>query len=299
MLSLLSALCLLFQAVISVRTELVTVPVVVTDRHGHRITGLRQEDFHVFEEGRPQPVAIFHHGDAPITIGLVVDRSQSMRAKTASLLSAVSAVLRTARPDDELFAITFNDSVSFTLPAEHAFTRDATALSAALAATRSEGRTALYDGIAAGLRQLDRGRPDGARALVVVSDGGDNASRQRYSEIVATARQSNVVIYAIGLQSASDAQGEEDAGLLARLCRDTGGVAAFPTGEKGIAAASNDVARDLREQYTLGFTPGARTDGQAFRKIEVRVTRSGSAGYRIRARSGYIAGDGMGRKETP
>jgi VWFA-related protein len=103
--SLLPAVLLLFQAVISVRSELVTVPVTVTDTHGQQVNGLIEGNFRVFEDGRPQPIAVFHHGEAPVTLGLVVDRSQSMRPKDDAMLITVSALLQTSRPDDELFAL--------------------------------------------------------------------------------------------------------------------------------------------------------------------------------------------------
>jgi len=284
----LSAALLLLQAVISVHTELVAVPVVVTDSRGHHVSGLNQDNFQVFEDGRPQPIAVFHHGDGPVTLGLIVDRSQSMRPKSAALLIAVSALLRSSRPEDELFAVTFNDRVLFALPGE-AFTRDVNELSAALTAVRAEGRTALYDGVAEGLRHLDLGHGE-KRALVVLSDGGDNGSVHRYAEILALARRSDAVIYAVGLLGTSPIDDdEEDAGLLKRLCRDTGGVAYFPRTPDDIAAVSARVASDLREQYIIGFTPGTPTGGRTFRKLDVKVTATGQGPLRVRTRAGYEA----------
>jgi Ca-activated chloride channel family protein len=284
----LSAALLLLQAVISVHTELVAVPVVVTDSRGHHVSGLNQDNFQVFEDGRPQPIAVFHHGDGPVTLGLIVDRSQSMRPKSAALLIAVSALLRSSRPEDELFAVTFNDRVLFALPGE-AFTRDVNELSAALTAVRAEGRTALYDGVAEGLRHLDLGHGE-KRALIVLSDGGDNGSVHRYAEILALARRSDAVIYAVGLLGTSPIDDdEEDAGLLKRLCRDTGGVAYFPRTPDDIAAVSARVASDLREQYIIGFTPGTSTAGRTFRKLDVKVTATGQGPLRVRTRAGYEA----------
>lgn len=284
----LSAALLLLQAVISVHTELVAVPVVVTDSRGHHVSGLNQDNFQVFEDGRPQPIAVFHHGDGPVTVGLIVDRSQSMRPKSAALLVAVSALLRSSRPEDELFAVTFNDRVLFALPGE-AFTRDVNELSAALTAVRAEGRTALYDGVAEGLRHLDLGHGE-KRSLIVLSDGGDNGSVHRYAEILALARRSDAVIYAVGLLGPSPIDDdEEDAGLLKRLCRDTGGVAYFPRTPDDIAAVSARVASDLREQYIIGFTPGTPTGGRTFRKLDVKVTATGQGPLRVRTRAGYEA----------
>jgi Ca-activated chloride channel homolog len=286
----LPAVVLLLQAVISVHTELVAVPVIVTDGRGHHVSGLQAENFRVYEDGRPQPIAVFHHGDVAITLGLIVDRSQSMRMKTAALLAAVSALLQTTRPDDELFAVDVSDRVSFALGDDRPFTADAKALETALIAVRAEGRTALYDGVAEGLQHLQLGRAE-KHALIVVSDGGDNASRRRYAEVLALARRSNAVIYAIGLLGTAPVEEDEDAGLLKRLCKDTGGLAFFPRAASDIAAMATDVARDLREQYTLGFTPEERTDGRAFRKIEVTVSATGRGRLHLRTRSGYVTGD--------
>ena len=286
MLLLLPALLMLLQSVIAVHTELVVVPVVVTDSQGRHVADLNEQSFHVFEDGRLRPTAAFHRGDAPITLGLIVDRSQSMRPKTQALLTAVSAVLRTIRKDDEVFAVDFNDNVSYELPRDHPFTNDPSQIHAALIAARSEGRTALYDGVAAGLKQLRAGHGE-RRALIVISDGGDNASTQKYADVLALARQSDGVIYAIGLLAAS-AEDDEDAGSLKRLCRDTGGMAYFPRTAGEIADVSAQVAAELREQYTLGFLPGAPTQTRGFRKIAVTVAAEGRGRLRVRTRSGYV-----------
>jgi len=278
---------LLLQAVISVHTELVAVPVSVTDARGRHVSGLTQENFRVFEEGRPQPIAVFHHGDAPITLGLIVDRSQSMLAKRSALQTAVSALLRSSRPDDELFAVGFNDRVSFALAASRPFTNNSREIVASLPAIPTGGRTALYDGVAEALEHLQLGQSE-KKVLIVVSDGGDNASQRTYAEVLALARRSDAVIYAIGLLGTSAVEEEEDAGLLKRLCKDTGGVAYFPRTNDEIAAMSTNVARDLREQYTLGFAPGPRTDARAFRRIEVRVSAAGQRRLHVRTRSGYV-----------
>ena len=298
MLAFLPAILLLLQAVISVHTELVVAPAVVTDARGHHVTGLTRESFRILDNGRPRPISAFHHGDSSVTLGLIVDRSQSMRPKTQALLAAVRSLLRTSRADDELFAVDFNDDVSLALAAGRLFTNDAEELAAALAAVRAEGRTALYDGVAAGLEHLERGRAQ-RRALVLVSDGGDNVSRRKYADVLALARRSDAVIYAIGLTSSSPAEEQEDAGLLQRLCKDTGGVAYFPKTDAEIAAASATVAGDLREQYTLGVVPADRPDGQRFRKIEVTASAPGLGRLRVRTRSGYIAAGDAGEKRRP
>jgi Ca-activated chloride channel family protein len=258
------------------------------------VNGLIQENFRVFEDGRPQPIAVFHHGDAPVTLGLVVDRSQSMRPKDDALLTTLSALLQTSRPDDELFAVGFNDGVSFALAPSHPFTNNVREIESRLSVMPAEGRTALYDGVAEALQHLQLGHGD-RRALIVVSDGGDNASSRTYSDVLALARRSDAVIYAIGLVRTAQAQEDEDVGLLKRLCKDTGGLAVFPRTTDEIVALSAQVARDIRQQYMLGFVPDARTDGHAFRKITVTVTAPGQGRFSIRARSGYIVAEDKGK----
>jgi Ca-activated chloride channel family protein len=285
MMSFVPAFVLLLQVIISVHTELVVVPAVVTDARGQLVSGLTQDDFRVSENGHPLPIVAFHHGEASLTLGLVVDRSQSMRAKGDALFAVVSRVLQVAGPGDELFAVSFNDRVRFALPEDRPFTNVGGAILTATAAVPAEGQTALYDGVAAALERLQLGRAE-RHALIIVSDGGDNASRRKYDEILALVRQSDAVIYAIGLLGSDE---QEDAGLLKRLCKDTGGVAYFPATMEDIAMVSSQIARDLREQYTLGFTPTESRSSRKFHAIDVTATAADHRRLRVRARTGYLA----------
>ena len=284
---LLPALVLLLQSIITVHTELVVVPAVVTDARGQLVTGLTQDNFHVREDGRPAQLVAFHHGEGTMTLGLIVDRSGSMRSKTEALFAVVSRLLQAARSDDELFAVDFNDHVSLALPEAQAFTNAGGGLLTAIAAIPAEGQTALYDGVAVGLEHLQLGHAE-RHALVVVSDGGDNASGRKYAEILALAQRSDAVIYAIGLLGASPEEEQEDAGLLKRLCKDTGGVAYFPTTGAEIATVSTQIARDLHEQYTLGFAPAESAGAPRFHKIEVTASSVDRGRLRVRARIGYL-----------
>jgi len=286
MLSFVPAFVLLLQAIISVHTELVVVPAVVTDARGQLVSGLTQDNFRVSENGHPLPIVAFHHGEgASLTLGLVVDRSQSMRSKAGALFAVVSRVLQVAGPGDELFAVSFNDRVTFALPEDRPFTNVGGTVLTATAAIPAEGQTALYDGVAAALERLRFGRAE-RHALIIVSDGGDNASRLKYDEILALVRQSDAVIYAIGLLGSDE---QEDAGLLKRLCKDTGGVAYFPETLEDIVIVSGQIARDLREQYTLGVTPGESVGSKKFHAIQVTATGADHRRLQVRARTGYLA----------
>ncbi len=270
------------QGTISVVTALVVLPVRVTRADGDFVSGLTQDQFRVYEDGRQQPITLFRQEDTPVAVGLVVDHSHSMGSKLQSVATAVSAFAQSSNPEDEMFVVDFSDSVSMNLPGGKPFTSDPRELAKAVSAVSAQGMTALYDAVAEGLDHLQLGRSD-KKALIIVSDGGDNASRRKYADILELARQSQAVIYAIGLV---DEHEEENPDVLRRLCKDTGGLAFFPTKGQSVSEISASIAQDLREQYTIGFTPQMR-NGDSFHKIRVEVTAPGQGKLQVRTRSGY------------
>jgi VWFA-related protein len=272
------------QGTISVETALVVLPVRVTGSDGDFISGLAQEQFRVYENGRRQPITLFRQEDTAVTVGLVVDHSRSMGPKLPGVSAAVSAFAQSSNPDDEMFVVDFSDKVSVELPGGKPFTSNPRELAQAVSAVSARGMTALYDAVAEGLNHLQLGRWD-KKALIIVSDGGDNASGRKYADVLDLAHRSQAVIYAIVLVGASE---EENPGVLTRLCRDTGGLAFFPSEGQSVSNISKIIARDLREQYTLGFAPEKRT-GDAYRKIHVDVTAPGRGKLHVRTRAGYSA----------
>ena len=259
------------QGTISVETALVVLPVRVTGADGDFVSGLAQERFRVYEDGRRQPITLFRQEDTPVTVGLVVDHSRSMGPKLPGVAAAVSAFAQSSNPDDEMFVVDFSDNVSVELPGGKPFTSNPRELAQAVSAVSARGMTALYDAVAEGLNHLQLGRWD-KKALIIVSDGGDNASGRKYADVLELSRRSQAVIYAIGLVGAPE---EENPGVLRRLCKDTGGLAFFPAEGQSVSDISTRIAHDLREQYTLGFTPEKRND-DSFRKIRVEVTAPGT-----------------------
>jgi VWFA-related protein len=191
-----------------------------------------------------------------------------------------------------MFVVDFNDSVSLEPPGGAPFTNDPKILEGAVSAVSARGKTALYDAVAEGLRHTQLGHLE-KKALIVVSDGGDNASGYSYSQILDLARRYQVTIYAIGL---IDSNEEENPKALLRLCKDTGGIAYFPGSEENVTDISKQIARDLREQYTLAFPPEKTNIAQPFRKIEVKVVNHGRGKLRVRSRSGYL---GLEPKQPP
>jgi VWFA-related protein len=251
------------------------------------VSGLNLEDFRVFEDGRPQKLTLFQQEDAPVTVGLVVDHSRSMAPKLAEVSAAVSAFAHSSNPQDEMFVVDFNDDVWLQILGGKPFTHNAKDLETAIAAVSARGRTALYDAVAEGLKHLRFGHCE-KKALIIVSDGGDNASHQKFSQILALAQRSQVVIYSIVLQGEGQ---EENPGVLRRLSKSTGGISYFPRSAETVASISALIARDLRDQYTLGFAPEKQTTDASFRKVQVKVSAPGRSNLHVRYRPGYFAAD--------
>jgi len=272
------------QTKIAVSANLVLLPVKVTDSRGAFTSGLKLEDFRVFEDGQLQKLTVFEEGDTPVTVGLVVDHSRSMGPKLPDVALAVSSFAHSSNPHDEMFVVDFNDEVLIELMRGKPFSNDAKELGEALGAVSARGRTALYDAVSEGLQHLQYGHLE-KKALIIISDGGDNASHLKYSQVLAQARQSQTLIYAIALVGSDEK--EENPGLLRRLCKDTGGIAYFPHEGESVSYVSTEIARDLREQYTLGYAPQGIQRADAFRKIEVKVIATGHGRLHVRSRQGY------------
>jgi VWFA-related protein len=212
-----------------------------------------------------------------------------MGPKLPEVRAAVSTFAHSSNPEDEMFVVDFSDHVSIESLGGKAFTSDAKILEEALLGISAHGQTALYDAVGEGLKHLQLGARD-KKALVIVSDGGDNASRLKYSEVLLLARRSHVLIYSIVL--AGNSEEEENPRALERLSNETGGIALLPHDGQNISDIAKAIARDLREQYTLGYAPEKRPIGSSFRKIAVRVDAPHQGHLHVRTRTGYIAPTG-------
>jgi VWFA-related protein len=271
----------------SAASDLVVVHATIKDGRGAYVTGLMRDAFAVLEDGRPQNIQLLTAEDAPVTVGLLVDSSGSMQPTRDRGIAAAAAFAEASHPGDELFALAFNDTVTAALPPTAPFTNDVAVLQAALTRTiRAYGRTALFDAVASGLEYLGRGRHE-RRVLVIVSDGGDNASRTTLDEIVSKTQASNAVVYTVALD---DPVGHDsNPGLLERLAHANGGEAFAPRNDGDITRVLQQIARDIRHSYTLGYvsTNGAK-DG-AFRQIRLIVRSPDGRRLVVRTRSGYLA----------
>jgi Ca-activated chloride channel family protein len=272
--------------VFSSESELVVLHVTVFDRHGDSVAHLNRDVFHVVEDGAPQTISMFSGEDAPVAVGLVVDNSSSMLTRRAMVMAGVMAFAESSKPEDQAFTIVFNEHVRRGLPDTVAFTSNATLLQASLAAIPPGGMTALHDAVIAGLDQLDMAERQ-KHVLVVLSDGDDNASRQREDDMLHRAERSNALIYAVSTARLDSSVGNER--LLRKLARSTGGELYTPRTERDVVAAFAEIAGKIRQGYTIGYVPTNAAHDGSYRKLIVRALVPGMRPPVVHVRDGYLA----------
>ncbi|HKH70370.1 MAG TPA: VWA domain-containing protein [Vicinamibacterales bacterium] len=272
----------------SANSEVVVLHVTVRDKKGAYVGGLTQDAFNVIEDGRAQTVSLFSDTDTPATIGMLIDSSGSMHQHRGLTISGATAFTKASHPQDEIFAIAFNEYVMAVLPASSPFTSDDGTLRVALERNvNSRGRTALYDAIVSGVEYLSRGTRE-RKVLVLLSDGGDNASRTTRDEAVHKAQASNAVIYTIGLIEPDSR--DANPGLLKELSLASGGELYRPRDFDDVADVLDKIARDIRHTYTIGYTPTNTARDGAFRTVRVVVTAPPGRSLVVRSRTRYRAG---------
>lgn len=274
------------QDTLKINVDLVVLHASVQNSDRLPISGLGKENFQIFEDGVLQQLESFSHGDIPVTVGLVIDNSGSMRPKRAEVIAAALAFARASNAKDQMFVVNFNEHVFFGLPANTEFTNNGTQLEIAMSQFAAAGMTALYDAAAAGLDHLKKGDRD-KKVLIVISDGGDNASRHNLAQIMTQAKQSDAIIYTIGLFDQDDP--DRNPRALKQLAKATGGEAFLPESVKEVVPICERIARDIRNQYTLTYAPtNTKYDGK-YRTIEVKAVAPGRERLAVRTRAGYFA----------
>jgi Ca-activated chloride channel homolog len=274
------------QDTIKINVDLVVLHATVQDHKGIPVSGLGKEDFRVYEDGVLQEIESFSHEDIPVTVGLVIDNSGSMRPKRTEVITAALAFARASNTKDQIFVVNFNEHVSFGLPANTPFTGKTAQLEFALSKVVADGMTALYDAVAAALEHLNQGNRD-KQALIVISDGADNASRHNLARIMVLARQSEAIIYTIGIYDRDDP--DRNPGSLKQLAKATGGEAFLPGSVKDVVPICERIARDIRNQYTITYVPtDIKYDGK-YRVIQLKAGAPGRGRLMVRARAGYYA----------
>jgi Ca-activated chloride channel family protein len=268
------------------RSDLVVLPVAVIDRKSGFVTDLPREAFTVYDNGKPQSITFFESTARPVTVGLLIDSSISMSRRRSAVVAAGNTFADTCRADDEMFTINFNERVWPGLPDGVDFTSEPGELKLAIARSGARGQTALFDALGAGLRHLALGRHQ-QRALIVVSDGGDNASRIKAPEVLDAAMRMNVVIYTISIDDVDQSEANPD--LLRKLAASTGGEAFFLRKLSAVAPTLERISRDIRQAYIIGYVPSEPPRDSELHSIRVEVKSPDRQKLVVRSRSGYVA----------
>jgi len=277
--------------------QLALIPVHVTTPFGGAVTGLNRGNFHLFQDGVEQRITYFVNEDAPLSVGFLLDSSQSMKDKMEKSLLAANEFLKSTHPDDEFFLVEFNEHPRLRIP----FTRDLEDFQRRMVKTKSLGRTSLLDAIDLGLRVEKKAR-NTRRAIVVLSDGGDNHSHHTEREIRKAVQEADVQIYTMGLFDPNAKSKEEQDGprLLKGLAEDTGGKHFAVDSVDDLRDICVRVNRELRQQYLLGFTPDSQPLDGRYHSVKVALDQPGSADqFHVQYRPGYFAPNGLGSGISP
>lgn len=269
---------------ISVEVDLVVLGATVRDHEGHAVPELKREDFEVFEDGHPQEIRLFRHEDTPVAVGLLIDHSGSMREKLGEVTTGARAFVRSSNSSDQMFVVNFNETVSQGLPRGIRFSDSVEQLGAAVWGQPAVGTTALYDAIVEGLTRLQESARE-KKVLIVISDGGDNASKAPLDRVVKMAEQSNAMIYTIGIFEPDDPDGKP--AVLRRLAHETGGQAFFPAQLSETVAICQRIAQDIRDQYTIGYSSTNEKRDGIYHKIRLTARSKTGGKLSVRTRAGY------------
>jgi len=264
-------------------SRLVLLDVSVKDAAGGFVSGLSKDSFKVYENGKPEHITHFANADIPVTVGIAVDESGSMRSKRQEVITAALVFNQESNPMDEMFIVNFNEKPRRGLPDDVLFSDNVQQLRLALFQGRPEGRTALYDAIEMSLNQLEFGRRD-KKTLVVISDGGDNHSKHKLEDVTRDVLRSVATIYTIGIYDEDDP--EKNEGVLKRLAQVSGGAFYHPKTLEEIVPICRQIAKDIRTRYTIGYVPSA--EGKPERHIKVMASSPDHPKLVVRTRTSYV-----------
>jgi VWFA-related protein len=272
------------QSTIRVDTRLVVLHCTVTDRSGKQITNLPQDQFKVMENGAVQPIKLFRREDIPVSLGLVIDNSGSMRDKRQRVEAAAIKLVKASNPQDEVFVVNFNEDAYLDV----VFTNDVKKMEEGVARIDSHGGTAYRDAISMSIDHLKQEGKKDKKVLVVVTDGNDTASvAMTLEKLVEKAHKSDVLIYTIGIFGKDDKRDERKARrAMDSLSKASGGMSYYPQAIEEVESIASQVAHDIRNQYVIAYSPVNQELDGTFRQI--KVTAGGSK-YSVRHRTGYYA----------
>lgn len=274
---------------IKVKTDLVTLTLTVTDLYGRYVSGLDKKAFSIFDNNEEQEITYFSDTDAPISVGILFDVSASMnKEKIAKSQKALEKFLNTSHPSDEYSLIAFNNRAQLLLDR----TRDADSVLRKLTLVQPKNNTALYDAVYLGVERVTRGTRQ-KKALLIISDGQDNSSRFNFGEVRRLMKESDVVIYAVGILDGKDAgsmEGMQGQAFLDELASVTGGKSFYPQTDVELDEIFERIALELRHQYAIGYTPKDFAPDGKWHKVKTKVKPPrGLPRLTVRGREGYYA----------
>jgi len=279
------------QGRIALNVNLVVLHTSVLDDRGKFVDGLTEENFRVYEDKVEQKLSVFKREDIPVSMGLVIDNSGSMRDKRPRVNEAALTLVQSSNPQDEAFVVNFNDD--FYLDLDKDFSNSVPELKEALERIDARGSTALYDAIIGSLDHLKKGSKE-KKVLLIVTDGEDNTSRNNLEKTVREIQKTDTVIYTIGLLGQENKKSAKTAKrALTEIAQASGGVAFFPENVEDVHAICEQVAHDIRHQYTLAYYPSTSARDGSFRSVHVDVIPPRGHGKLVaRTRNGYYAPSG-------
>jgi Ca-activated chloride channel family protein len=282
---------------IGVHVDLVLTYATVYDKNGHFVSGLKQEDFNVFEDGVQQSLTSFSQEDVPVSLGLLLDLSGSMRGKIDQVNKAALAFIRASNPQDQVFLIGFNEDVELIQD----FTSDIDEITDALDNIVVMGSTAVYDAIYLGVQKAHTGTKP-KKAVVVITDGVDRESYYTLDEMVSKVQESDVQVFSVGFLDPIKKKGlfanwsksipEKAHDALMRISEETGAKAFFPDKVTDIHTVVSEIASELRNQYSIGYSSSNTARDGTFRRVKIELAGAGNSGYKVRYRRGYYAPKG-------
>ena len=273
---------------IRVDVNLVVLHTTVLDDRGRFVEGLGQDNFRVYEDKVEQKLSVFKREDIPVSMGLVIDNSGSMRDKRPRVNEAALTLVQNSNPQDEAFVVNFNDD--FYLDLDKDFSSSIPELKEALERIDARGSTALYDAIIGSIDHLKKGKKE-KKVLLIVTDGEDNTSRNSLEKTIREIQKTDTVIYTIGLLSQESKRSAKNAKkALTEIALASGGLAYFPENVDDVHSICEQVAHDIRHQYTLGYYPSNAAKDGTFRTVRVDVIPPHGKGKLVaRTRNGYYA----------
>jgi Ca-activated chloride channel homolog len=259
----------------------------VIDENGKPVMDLKQSDFRIWEDGVPQTTNSFQHQDLPVSVGLIIDNSGSMRDKRTAVNGAALTLLRDSNPKDTAFVVNFSDRAFL----DQGFTSDISLLNRGLSHFDSQGTTAMYDAVAASADELSKHAKQPKQALLIITDGADNASRLSLEESIRRVQNlGGPVVYTIGLLFDNEqAEAQRARSALDMLSEETGGIAYFPRSLDEVDKIARDVATDIRNQYVVGYHSTKPSSIEGYRTIHVEARTPRHGRLIVRTRKGYIA----------